>query len=153
MDWTRVSPVRSRPVVSQPGRHSQFRPSSAVTSQALSDPFRPLPIISSKVFQVVFVHSVYNSTLFFPSCCCSLLLHVTATLICIFLVCRQLFQNILILLWSKRLNRQFWKISSRSTSVVFSLFLSVQVHPPYKRMETVRALNNFILKISGPKLI
>ena len=82
--------------------------SSAVTSQDLTDPFRPRPIISPKVFQVVFVHSVYNSTLFLPSCCCSFLLHVVANLICILLVCRQLFllsalpKFLHFFLWSKR---------------------------------------------------
>ena len=51
--------------------------------------FRPLTA-SSEVFQVVFVHSVFNSTLFLPSCCHSFLLHVVASLICTFLVSRQL---------------------------------------------------------------
>ena len=49
-------------------------PSSlSVTSQALIDLLRPRLIVSSKVFQVVFVHSVYNSTLFLASYCCSFL--------------------------------------------------------------------------------
>ena len=47
-------------------------------------------IVSLKVFNVVFVQSVYNSALFLPPCCCPLLLHVAANLICIFLVSRQL---------------------------------------------------------------
>jgi len=41
---------------------------------------------SSKVFQVTFVHSVYNSAKFLPSCCSPFLLHDVASLICIFLV-------------------------------------------------------------------
>ena len=43
-----------------------------------------------KVFQIVFVHLVYNSTLFLAPCCCSFSLHVMANLICMFLVSRQL---------------------------------------------------------------
>ena len=37
--------------------------SSSVTCQALIDIFRPRLIVCSKVFQVVFVHCIYNSTL------------------------------------------------------------------------------------------
>jgi hypothetical protein len=47
-------------------------------------------IISSKAFQVVFVHLLYNSALFLASCCCSFLLNAVANLICIFSVSRQL---------------------------------------------------------------
>ena len=50
---------------------------------------RPVTVSSnspSKVFQDVFVQSVYNSALLLASRCCSLLLHVVADLICIFLV-------------------------------------------------------------------
>ena len=46
-------------------------------------------IISSKAFQVVFVHLLYNSALFLASCC-SFLLNAIANLICIFSVSRQL---------------------------------------------------------------
>jgi len=46
--------------------------------------------VSTKVFHVVFVHMVYSSVLFFTSCCCSFLLHVVASLICIFSVSRPL---------------------------------------------------------------
>jgi hypothetical protein len=60
--------------------------SLSVTSEALTDLFQPRLIVSSKVFQVVFVHLFYNSALFLPSCCCSFLLHVVANLICIVLV-------------------------------------------------------------------
>jgi hypothetical protein len=75
--------------------------SSTVTSQALIDLFRPRLIVYSKVFQVLFVHLVYNSALFLPSCCCLFLLHVVENLICIVLVSGQLvllstFQNVFI---------------------------------------------------------
>jgi hypothetical protein len=47
--------------------------------------------VSSRVFQVIFIHLVYNSALFLASCCwCSFLLHVVDNLIFIFLVSRQL---------------------------------------------------------------
>jgi hypothetical protein len=46
--------------------------------------------IPAKVYQVVFVHSVYSSALVLPSCCCAFLLHVVAKLIRIFLVSSQL---------------------------------------------------------------
>jgi hypothetical protein len=65
--------------------------SSYVTSYVYQDLFRPRLLVCSKVFQIVFVHLVYNSTLFLASCCCSFLLHVVANLICIFLVSGQLF--------------------------------------------------------------
>ena len=38
--------------------------------------FRPRLIFSSKIFQVVFVHLVYNLALFLASCCLSFMLHV-----------------------------------------------------------------------------
>jgi hypothetical protein len=53
--------------------------------------FRSSPIVYSKAFEVIFVHLVYNSVLFLASCGCSSLLHVAASLICVFLVSRQLF--------------------------------------------------------------
>jgi hypothetical protein len=56
----------------------------------LMDLFRPRLIVSSQVFQVVFVHFVDNSTLFLVFCCCSFLLHIVANLICIFLASRLL---------------------------------------------------------------
>jgi hypothetical protein len=51
----------------------------------LIDLFQPRLIVSSDVFQVIFVHLVYNSALFLASGWCSLLLHVVANLICMFL--------------------------------------------------------------------
>jgi hypothetical protein len=51
----------------------------------LTDLFWPQLIISWKVFQVSFIHLVYTSALFFASWC-TFMLHVIATLICIFLV-------------------------------------------------------------------
>ena len=65
---------------------SSSPPSSSVTSYVSTDLFPPRLILSSKDFQVVSVHSVYNSALFLPSRCCSFLLHVVANWICIFLV-------------------------------------------------------------------
>ena len=67
---------------------SSLLSSSSVTSQVLIDLFRPHLIVFSKVFQVIFVHLVYNSALFLASSFCSFLLHVVANLICI-LVFRQ----------------------------------------------------------------
>ena len=65
--------------------------SSSVTSYALIGLFRPRLIVTSKVFQVFFLHMAYtsNSTLFLATCR-SFLLHVVANLICIFLVSRLL---------------------------------------------------------------
>ena len=62
---------------------------SSVTSYILIDLFRPLLIVSSKVFQVVLVHLVYNSALFLASYC-SFLSHILANFICIFSGTRQL---------------------------------------------------------------
>ena len=103
--------------------------SSSVTSQDLIDLFRPYLIVSTKVFQVVFIHLVYNSKLFLTSSCCSVLLHVAASLICIFLVSRQL---VLFLTLPKFLNSFcgqiwctwlfLWKISCRLMSIFLSFF-------------------------------
>ena len=49
--------------------------SSSFTSQAFIDLFRPHLIVSLKGFQVVFIHFIYNSALFFASWC-PFLLHV-----------------------------------------------------------------------------
>jgi len=68
------------------GGSSSSSSSSPITSQALIDLFRPRQIVSSKAFQAVFVHSVYNSAILLSSCCCLFLLHVVANLICTFLV-------------------------------------------------------------------
>ena len=51
---------------------------------------RPASASSNRLFQVAFVHSVYNSALFLPSCWLSFLLHVVANLICIFSFSHQL---------------------------------------------------------------
>ena len=51
---------------------------------------RPRLIGFSQGFQVVFIHLVYISVLFLTSCCCSFLLHVVVSLICMFLVSGQL---------------------------------------------------------------
>ena len=85
-------------------------------------------IVSSKVFQVVFVHLVYKTALFLASYCCSFLLHVVANLICIFLVSRQLvlLSNIPKFFHSfcgrkVCIPLNFWKFSSRLMSIVFIL--------------------------------
>jgi hypothetical protein len=66
-------------------KHLTISLSSSVTCQPEIDMFRPRLIVSSKVFQAVFIHLVYNSALF----CCSFLLHV-ANCICFYLVYWQL---------------------------------------------------------------
>ena len=63
--------------------------SLSVTSQALIDLFWPRLIVSSKVFQVAFVHFVHKSTLLAFSCC-SFSLHGVTSFLYIFLVYRQL---------------------------------------------------------------
>ena len=63
---------------------------SSIRSWALTDLFRPCLIVSSNVFQVVFVHLACNSALLLTSCCCSFSLHVAANLIYVFLASRQL---------------------------------------------------------------
>ena len=69
--------------------------SPSVSSGPSHSPFKGLPS------QVVFIHVVYNSALYLASCSCSVLLHILASLICIFLFSRQLvlltnLQNVLI---------------------------------------------------------
>jgi len=82
----------------------------------LDRPVSPRLLVSSKVFQVAFVHLVYNSALFLSSCCCSFLLHVIANLICIVLVSRQLVllsthpKFIHSFCGQKGYTRLFWKI-------------------------------------------
>ena len=49
--------------------------SSFVRSQALIDLFRPRLIVSSRVFQLVFVYLVYTSALRLKSCCCTISLN------------------------------------------------------------------------------
>ena len=72
------------------------------------DLFWPRVIISSKVFQVVFVYLIYISALFMASSCCSLLCHVGANWICIVYVSHQqgsIFKTSRIysfFLWTKR---------------------------------------------------
>jgi hypothetical protein len=103
--------------------------SSSVKSQALTYLFRPRLTVSSKVFQNVFVHLVYNSALHLVSCW-SFLLRVVATVICIFLVSRQL---VLISTLQKFIHSRcgqtgctrqfFWKISSQLKSILFYTFV------------------------------
>jgi hypothetical protein len=119
----------------------------------LIDLFRPLLIVSSKTFELVFVHLFYNSTLFLSSCCCSFLLHVVASLICIFLVPRQpvllsalkkFLHYFCVTKWCTVLF--FWNISSWSMTTIFlSFFLRVQISIPYRRMRTASVLYTVIL--------
>jgi len=85
----------------------------------LDRPVSACLVVSLPVFQVTFVHSVYNLALFLPSCCCSCLLRVAANSIWIFLVSRQNFffcgQKECIWLF-------FWKISSQLMAIVFYPF-------------------------------
>ena len=89
----------------------------------LNRPVSAPPKVSSKVFQVVFEHFFYNSTLLFVSCCCLFLLHVVANLTCIFLVSRQL---VLLSTLPKFLNSFSWP--KRVDSVVLQkYFISINV--------------------------
>jgi hypothetical protein len=118
------------------------------------DLFRPLPLVSSNIFQVVFVRLVSNSSLFLSSCCCSFLLHVAANLICIFLVSRQLVllsaltkfpHYFCVTKWCNWLF--FWKISSWSMPIVFlSFFLRVQISLQNRWMGRASVLYSFILE-------
>jgi len=47
----------------------------------LTGPYRSHPIVSSKIFQLVFLHFVYNSALILSSRCCSFSSHVVANVI------------------------------------------------------------------------
>jgi len=98
--------------------------------------------VFSWVFQLVFVHLVYNSVLFLASCC-SFLLNILVSLICNFLVFRQLG---LLSSLPKFIhsfcghNGYTWlffrKFSSQLKSIFFflSFFLRVHISRPYKIM-------------------
>ena len=47
----------------------------------MTGPYRSHPIVSSKIFQLVFLHFVYNSALILSSRCCSFSSHVVANVI------------------------------------------------------------------------
>ena len=126
--------------------------SSSVTCQTLTNLFRPRLIVSSKMFQVVFVHLVYNSALLLTFCC-SFFLHVVAKLIWICLVSLQL---VLLSTVPKYLHlfcgrkgctwQFFWKISCRLMLFVFyTLFLRVKISLPCKRTGTASELYTFML--------
>jgi len=125
-------------------RWSVSSSSSSITSQVLIDLFRP-PVVSSKVFQVVFIHLVYKSALFLASFCCSFLLRVIANLICIFLVSCQL----VLLSPLPKFFRSFCGCSSEKFHLSvnrFLFFLRVQISLPYKRFGRASALYTFILE-------
>jgi len=94
----------------------------------------------------------YNSALFLESCC-SFLLHVVDSLICIFLVSRQL---ILLSALPKFLHSfcgqkgcirlSFWKFYLNWCQSFLFFFLRVQISLPYKRMERASALHTVILE-------
>ena len=110
--------------------------------------------INCLVEHIVFVHFVYNSTLFLPSCCCSFLFHVVANLICIFLdslSTGSAFSSSKIsslLLWSKRLYSAVLlkNFISADVSRFLSFFLRVQISLPHKRMGRASALYTFIVE-------
>ena len=115
--------------------------------------FRPCLIVPSKSFQVVFVHLVYNSALFLPSCCCLFLLHVVAKFTCIFLVSCQLVllsarpKFLCCFCGQKRvyaavLLKNFNPIDANRFS---SFFLRVQISLPYKRMGESQCIIYFVL--------
>ena len=122
--------------------------SSYVTSCVYQDLFRALLLVCSKVFQVVFVHLVYNSTLFLASCCCSFLLHVVANFICIFLVFPQLCAlswMVLFQIWDTENTVWFlWLSSCRQRW--FSLFKikapsAIKEHKYYRVIQRIRSNN------------
>jgi len=92
--------------------------STSITREAFIDLFRSNLVVSSKVFKVAFFHLVYNPVLFLASCCFSFLLPAVASLICIFLVSRQL---VLISTLPKFLHSSC--ILKNFTSIVFNLFI------------------------------
>jgi hypothetical protein len=93
----------------------------SVTSYVSTDLYRPRPTVSSVAFHVTSVHSLYNSALFFPSCCCPFLLHVAANLICIFLVYRQL---VLVSVLTKFLH-SFYCQKRVYSAVILKYFISI----------------------------
>ena len=103
---------------------------------------------ASKVFQVVFVHSVYNSAFHLPPCCRSFLLDVVADLMCQLVLLSALSKISSYLLWSKMVYRNvllkkrrlYWCQSFLSFSV------RVQILVPYERMGTASAICTFILE-------
>jgi len=111
-------------------------------------------VVSSKVFQVVFIHLVHNPALLLASCWCSFLLHVAANLICVFLVSRPLIllstfpKFLLTFLWSQRVHPAVLKnfILILASHFLSFFFLRVQISPPYKRMATAIALNTLIVE-------
>ena len=126
-----------------------------VIDTSLIDLFSSRQIVCSKVFQVVFVHLVYNSALFLASCCCSSMLLVVATLICNFLLSGQL---VLISALPKIFSFLLWSRRAYSAAILKKKKIDldwcqsclspppprVQISLPYKRTERVNALQTFI---------
>ena len=108
----------------------------------LNKPVLVSVIVSSKVFQVIFNHVVYNTALLLAFCCCSFLLHVIAYLICIILVSGQL---VLLSPLPKFLHSTygqkvciplfFKKMSSRLISIIFYPF---SLSPSYTSVQKNR---------------
>jgi hypothetical protein len=103
--------------------------SSFIMSEALIDLFQPCLIVSSKVFQVVFVHLVYNSALFLASCFCPFLLHVMSQMDLYLLsflsagstfISSKVFRSFC---HQKGCTLFYWKISSQLLSVFFNPFV------------------------------
>jgi len=117
--------------------------SSPVTSQVSIDLFQPRLLVTSKFSQVTFVHSVYNSALFLPSCCCSFLLHVVVNLIYLLsfsltgstFSCSKIY---LFLLWSKTMYPAVLKnLISIYVNRFLSFSLTVQISLPFKVMHHI----------------
>ena len=96
-------------------------------------------------------------SIIFASCCCSFLLHVVGSLICIFLVSQLVLLSTIpkilnFFLWSKGIYPAFWRISSRLMSIFSILFfLRAPNSLLYRRMGTTSALRTITLEIFWSK--
>ena len=111
-------------------------------------------IVSSKVFQVVFVHFVCNSAPFLASCCYSFLLHFEANSICNILSFTSTGSTSIsskissLLLWSNRVYLDILRKNLISTDAyLFITFLRVQSSLRRKKTGTASASRTFILDI------
>ena len=100
------------------------------------DLFRPRLILSSKVFQVVFVHLGYNPALLSASCCCSSLLHVVANLICIFLDTRQKYPVIINFIKIYIIVTQFINVDALTSNIFQHYTRSLFDLPQNKKKKT-----------------
>jgi len=125
----------------------------------VTDLIRPRLIFSSKVFQVVFVHLVYNSALILTSCWSPFLLNVVANLICIFLLSRQplLLVILPILLHSFCGQMGVPGCSSEKfhpdVTVFYPFFQGSKIRFHIEEWEEPIHYKLLLFKISGPKLV